>query len=313
MSEHYLSPLFLPTSVALVGATEREGALGRFVFLNLQSGGFRNKGSEGVIYAVNPKHDQVFGQPCFARLSDLPATPDLIVIATPAAGVGNILQEAGVAGVRAALILSAGFAETGAEGQVRAHAVEAIARRYGIRMIGPNCIGMMRPAIGLNATFANAGVRAGSLALVSQSGAVCTAILDWAATTEIGFSSVISLGGALDVDSLLQAYRNKSGNLVVVYTDTSDISAEGFAASVQMRYGSPATDGYYSFILLMSRKNSLLFASVNSHTLPFVNDQLLLGLLEPGFQSLKEKRRAEGVTRICMKAIEFLEQLPKKQ
>ncbi len=115
------------------------------------------------------------------------------------------------------------------------------------------------------------------------------------------------------IDSLLQAYRNKSGNLVVVYTDTSDISAEGFAASVQMRYGSPATDGYYSFILLMSRKNSLLFASVNSHTLPFVNDQLLLGLLEPGFQSLKEKRRAEGVTRICMKAIEFLEQLPKKQ
>lgn len=197
MSEHYLSRLFLPSSVALVGATEREGALGRFVFLNLQSGGFKDK---GTIYAVNPKHEQVFGQPCFARLSDLPATPDLIVIATPATTVGQILQDAGVAGVRAALILSAGFAEIGAEGQARAQAVEDIARRYGIRLIGPNCIGMMRPAVGLNATFANAGVRAGSLALVSQSGAVCTAILDWAATTEIGFSSVISLGGALDVD-----------------------------------------------------------------------------------------------------------------
>ncbi|MBK9660538.1 MAG: TPM domain-containing protein [Chitinophagaceae bacterium] len=115
------------------------------------------------------------------------------------------------------------------------------------------------------------------------------------------------------IDSLLQAYRKKSGNLVVVYTVMADISAEGFATSVQMQYGSPATDSFYSFILLMSRKNSLLFASVNKYTLPYVNEDLLLSLLESGFESLKQKRTAEGVTQICMKAIEFLEQLPKKQ
>lgn len=262
MSEHYLSPLFLPTSVALVGATERDGALGRFVFLNLQSGGFRSKGSEGVIYAVNPKHDQVFGQPCFARLSDLPATPDLIVIATPAAGVGNILQEAGVAGVRAALILSAGFAETGAEGQARAQAVEAIARRYGIRMIGPNCIGMMRPAIGLNATFANAGVRAGSLALVSQSGAVCTAILDWAATTEIGFSSVISLGGALDVDFgevldfLVQDVETKS---ILLYVEGIR-DARGFLSALR------AAARVKPVVVLKAGRYTLSSQAASSHT-----------------------------------------------
>ena len=195
MSEHYLSRLFLPQSVALIGATEREGALGRFVWLNMRAAKFR-----GTIYAVNPKHDAVFGELCYTRLNDLPATPDLIVIATPAATVANILRDAGEAGIHDALILSAGFAETGAEGKALADAVEEIAKRYRIRLLGPNCVGMMRPAIGLNATFANAAGKPGSLALVSQSGAVCTAILDWAATTEIGFSSVISLGGALDVD-----------------------------------------------------------------------------------------------------------------
>lgn len=195
MSEHYLSRLFLPKSVALIGATEREGALGRFVWLNMQAAKFR-----GPIYAVNPKHDTVFGEVCYARLNDLPAPPDLLVIATPAQTVANILRDAGEAGIRDALILSAGFAEIGAEGKVLAEAIEEIAKRYRIRLLGPNCVGMMRPAIGLNATFANTAGRPGSLALVSQSGAVCTAILDWAATTEIGFSSVISLGGALDVD-----------------------------------------------------------------------------------------------------------------
>ena len=195
MSEHYLSRLFLPASVAVVGATEREGALARFVFLNMRAAKYG-----GVLYAVNPKHEQVFGEPCFARLGDLPAPPDLIVIATPAATVANILHDAGEMGVRAALILSAGFAEIGAKGIEHARAVEEMAKHYGIRLIGPNCIGMMRPSIGLNATFANAPAKPGALALVSQSGAVCTAILDWAATTEIGFSSVISLGGALDVD-----------------------------------------------------------------------------------------------------------------
>lgn len=195
MFTHYLSPLFSPGSVAIVGASAREGALGRFVLENMQASGFKGK-----IFGVNPKYDRVLDVPCFPTLSKLPGTPDLIVITTPAQTVAGILRDAGEFGVPAAVVLSAGFAEIGPAGRARADEVIEVARRFGLRMIGPNCVGIMRPGIGLNATFATAPAKPGSLALISQSGAVCTAILDWAATTEIGFSSVISLGGALDID-----------------------------------------------------------------------------------------------------------------
>jgi acetyltransferase len=195
MTDHYLSPLLAPTSIAVVGASERADSLGRMVFANLLAAPFK-----GPLFAVNPKHDKVLGERCYAQLSKLPSTPEAIVITTPAPTVANILDEAGTAGVRAAIILTAGFAEIGELGQERARMVASVAAHHGIRLLGPNCIGIMRPELGLNATFANTNGRAGSLALVSQSGAVCTAILDWAASTEIGFSSVVSLGGALDVD-----------------------------------------------------------------------------------------------------------------
>ncbi len=195
MSTHYLTPMLAPKSVAIVGASEREGALGRFVFENMRRGPFN-----GALYAVNPKHSRVFGETCYAALADLPEVPDLIVIATPARTVADLIRGAGVMGVRQAVVLSAGFNEAGEEGRILSAQIKAELMRYGIRMVGPNCLGVIRPSIGLNATFANAPARAGSLALVSQSGAVCTAILDWAASTEIGFSSVISMGGALDLD-----------------------------------------------------------------------------------------------------------------
>jgi acetyltransferase len=195
MSAHYLSCLFTPSSVAIVGATERPGALGRFVFENLRAAGFK-----GPIYAVNPKHTTVFEHPCYSALTALPETPDLIVVTTPGETVAKILADAGAKGIHHAVVLSAGFAETGEEGRARASTIQNLLKRFDIRLLGPNCIGIMRPSIGLNATFSNAQGRPGSLALISQSGAVCTAILDWAATTEIGFSSVISLGGALDLD-----------------------------------------------------------------------------------------------------------------
>jgi acetyltransferase len=195
MSGHYLSSLLAPNSLAVVGASERADALGRMVFANLLAAPFK-----GALFAINPKHDAVMGQRCYPQLSKLPTVPEAIVITTPASAVAKILEEAGEIGVRAAIILTAGFAEMGEAGRERAASVETVAKRFGIRLIGPNCIGIMRPELGLNATFANTNGRAGTLALVSQSGAVCTAILDWAATTEIGFSSVISLGGALDVD-----------------------------------------------------------------------------------------------------------------
>ncbi len=199
MSTHYLHSLMAPRSVAVIGASEREGALGRFVLENMRNNGFQSA-HEGILYAVNPKYRTVFGEKCYRSVDDLPTVPDLMVITSPADTVAGILHNAGTFGVKNAVVLSAGFSESGKDGRIRSKLVEAELTRFGMRMIGPNCVGIMRPAIGVNATFASTACRSGSLALISQSGAVCTALLDWAATTEIGFSSVVSLGGALDLD-----------------------------------------------------------------------------------------------------------------
>ena len=195
MSRHHLAPLLAPESVALVGATEREGALGRIVWQNLAAGGLR-----GAPSAVNPKHAAVFGQRCYPNLGKLPQAPELAVLVTPARAVPGIIEEAGVAGVRAAVILSSGFGETGDGGRALQEEVLAAARRHKVRLLGPNCLGLMRTDSGLNATFSPAAALPGRLALISQSGAICTAILDWARPAGVGFSSVVSLGGAADVD-----------------------------------------------------------------------------------------------------------------
>ena len=192
---HYLHPLLAPRSVALVGATERPGALGSIVYRNLMDAPLR-----GPLYAVNPKHRAIFGKPAYASLAKIPEPAELAVIVTPARTVPQILRDAGAAGVKAAVVLTSGFGETGPSGQaLQAEMLEA-ARKAGVRVLGPNCLGIMRTDIGLNATFARTYARPGRLALVSQSGAICGAILDWAATAEVGFSSMISLGGAADVD-----------------------------------------------------------------------------------------------------------------
>ncbi|HEX7219027.1 MAG TPA: bifunctional acetate--CoA ligase family protein/GNAT family N-acetyltransferase [Burkholderiales bacterium] len=195
MLAHYLKPLLAPDSAALVGATEREGALGAIVWRNLAAAGLR-----GGLYAVNPKHRMLFGQRAYARLQELPRAPDLAVVVTPAHAVERVVGDAAEAGIKAAVILTSGFGETGAEGRALQARVLAAARRGAVRLLGPNCLGVMRTDRGLNATFARTPARPGRLALVSQSGAICGAILDWAAPAEVGFTSVVSLGGAIDVD-----------------------------------------------------------------------------------------------------------------
>ena len=195
MTKHYLRPLLAPRSVALVGATEREGALGSIVWRNLAAGGLK-----GRLYAVNPKHRAIFGERAYARLPELPEAPDLAVVVTPARIVPAIVADAGAAGAKAAVILSSGFAEIGEPGRALQAEVLAAAKRAGVRLLGPNCLGVMRTDCGLNATFARTPSLRGNLALVSQSGAIATAILDWAHGAHIGFSSVVSLGGAIDVD-----------------------------------------------------------------------------------------------------------------
>ncbi len=195
MIRHYLQPLLAPRGVALVGATEREGALGRIVHRNLV-----DARPQGPLYAVNPKHQTIFGRQAYARLADLPDKVDLAVIVTPARTVPQIVREAGAAGIKGAVVLTSGFGETGPAGKKLQEELVEAAREAGVRVLGPNCIGVMRTDAGLNATFTRGNALAGSLALVSQSGAICGAIVDWATRAGVGFSSVVSLGGAADVD-----------------------------------------------------------------------------------------------------------------
>lgn len=195
MPQHYLEPLFNARSVAVFGASEREDSVAGTLFRNLRHAGYK-----GDVYPVNPKHAEIFGERCYARASDLPATPELALIATPAATVAPILEECGQRGIRHAIVLSAGFAEVGAQGIKLEEGLQRVAKQHGIRFIGPNCLGIQRPAIGLNATFSQGATQAGDLALVSQSGALCTAMLDWAEANGIGFSSVVSTGASADLD-----------------------------------------------------------------------------------------------------------------
>jgi acetyltransferase len=181
--------------VALVGATERQGALGDIVFRNLAAGGLR-----GGLFPVNPKHARVHGQRAYSRLDRLPERPDLAVIATPGRTVPGIIDDAGALGIKAAIVLSSGFAEAGPAGVALQQEMLAAARRHGVRILGPNCLGAMRTDTGLNATFARKPARKGNLAVVSQSGAICGALLEWADRAGVGFTSVVSLGAAADVD-----------------------------------------------------------------------------------------------------------------
>ena len=192
---HYLTPLFEPVSVAIIGATERAGAIGAVLVQNMCAARYR-----GALFAVNPKHRSVNGVPCYPSIGEVPQRVDLAVIATPPQTVPQLMAECGLAGVRAVVIITAGFSETGEAGARLERAALDNARRHGVRVIGPNCLGIMRPGIGLNATFARGNGLPGGLGLVSQSGAVCTAMLDWALPNKVGFSSVISMGGSRDID-----------------------------------------------------------------------------------------------------------------
>jgi len=173
MGKHYLNTLFEPKSVAVFGASDRSGSVGNLVFRNMIEGDFR-----GEVYPINPKHDKVQGHKAYADLNSIGRPIDLAVITTPAATIPGIIESCGENGIRAAVIVSAGFREVGTPGQKLEQALVENARRYGLRFIGPNCLGIMRPGSGLNCTFNKGGASPGKIALVSQSGALCTAILD---------------------------------------------------------------------------------------------------------------------------------------
>jgi acetyltransferase len=195
MSYHYLHPLFNPRAVAVFGASERENSVAGQIVRNLIEGDFA-----GAIHPVNPKHEQMFGRKCYPATFALPSHIDLAIIATPAATVPGLIREIGDHGIRNAIVLSAGFREVGPEGIALEHDICKAAKMHRVRFIGPNCLGMQRPGLKLNATFGPPTAKAGDLALVSQSGAVCTAVLDWAEANDVGFSSIVSMGAGADLD-----------------------------------------------------------------------------------------------------------------
>ncbi len=190
-----LDAIFAPKSVAVVGATETPGSVGRTIVWNLISSSFG-----GTIYPVNPKRSSVLGIKAYPNLSAVPEAVDLVVVVTPAATVPDIIKEAVELDVKGAIIISAGFKETGPEGAELERQIMEHARRGNMRIIGPNCLGVMSPVSGLNATFASAMARRGSVGFISQSGALCTAILDWSLSENVGFSAFVSIGSMLDVD-----------------------------------------------------------------------------------------------------------------
>jgi len=190
-----LDVFFKPKSVAVIGATEREGHVGRSVLWNLISSPFG-----GTVYPVNAKRASILGIRAYPNVASLPEPPELAVVVTPAETVPSVIADCARVGVRGAVVISAGFRESGQRGAELEREILAVARPTKMRIVGPNCLGVMCPITGLNATFAQTVARPGTVAFVSQSGALCTAILDWSLREQIGFSAFVSTGSMLDVN-----------------------------------------------------------------------------------------------------------------
>ncbi len=191
----HLDKIFNPKSVAVVGASDEEGSVGYALMKNFLESGF-----EGEVYPVNIRKKEILGVKAYQTVEQLPKTVDLAVIATPAKTVPDVVEQCGRAGIKGLIIISAGFKETGPEGKALEDKILEIKRKYDLRIIGPNCLGIIRPSIRLNATFINKMPRPGNIAFISQSGALGTAILDWAVHENVGFSHFVSVGSMIDVD-----------------------------------------------------------------------------------------------------------------
>ncbi|HEY1500500.1 MAG TPA: bifunctional acetate--CoA ligase family protein/GNAT family N-acetyltransferase [Acidobacteriaceae bacterium] len=212
-----LASIFTPKSVAVVGATDREGSVGCTVLQNLLGSPFG-----GPVWPVNPRRDSILGVPAYKSIKNLPGVPDLIVVTTPAGTVPAIIQEAVDFGVPSAIVISAGFKETGEPGKALERQIAQTIKGR-MRLIGPNCLGVMNPVGGVNANFAKAMVPAGRLAFISQSGALLTAVLDWCIREQVGLSGCVSAGSMLDVSfgELIDHYgQDPNTDSIVIYMES---------------------------------------------------------------------------------------------
>jgi len=230
-TEHQpLKAIFTPKTVAVIGATDRIGSVGRTVLWNLISHAFG-----GTVFPVNPKRHSVLGIKAYPTIASVPDAVDLAIVVLPAPSVPDVISECVEAGVKGAIIISAGFKESGQAGAALEAQILERARRGNLRIIGPNCLGVMNPLTGLNATFAGAMARPGNVGFISQSGALCTAILDWSLQENVGFSAFVSVGSMLDVgwgDLIDYLGDDPHTHSIVIYME-SIVNARSFLSAAR--------------------------------------------------------------------------------
>lgn len=225
-----LDTIFAPKNIAVIGATETLGSVGRTIVWNLISSPFG-----GTVFPINPKRPSVLGIKAYPTISDVPEPVDLAVVVTPAQTIPGIISDCADFGVKSAIIISAGFKETGAGGVELERQIMEHAHRGKMRIIGPNCLGVMSPITGVNATFASTIARRGSVGFISQSGALCTAILDWSLRENVGFSVFVSIGSMLDVDwgdLIYYLGDDPHTKSIVIYMETIG-NARGFLSAAR--------------------------------------------------------------------------------
>lgn len=252
-----LESLFMPRSVAVVGATDREGTVGRSILTNLQASRFPLR-----LFAISPTHSEVRGIQTHKRIGDIPEAIDLALIVTPAQTVAQIVGECVDAGVKSAVVISAGFREQGRDGAILEDEIQKHLRRGSLRLIGPNCMGFMNPTIGLNATFAKLMPQKGSVAFLSQSGALQTAILDWSLKEQVGFSAIVSTGSMLDVgwgDLIYYFGDDPHTKSILLYMESVGDARSFLAAARQIALSKP-------IIVIKAGRSEAASRAAASHT-----------------------------------------------
>jgi acetyltransferase len=254
--QHPLDPILKPRSVAVIGATEKPGSVGRTILYNLISNPFG-----GTVYPVSPTRKSVLGVRAYKSISEVPDTIDCAVIVTPAPSVPAIVRECVENGVKGAVIISAGFKETGPAGKALEDEILAIAGDK-MRIIGPNCLGVMMPRGHYNATFAGATANAGNVAFISQSGAICTSVLDWSFREKVGFSAFISIGSMLDVgwaDLIYYLGDDPNTQSIVIYMESIGDARAFLSAAREVARRKP-------IIVIKAGRTAAAAAAAASHT-----------------------------------------------
>src|SRR6202142_1002906 len=274
-----LDVFFSPKTVAVIGATENPGTVGRTVLWNLVTSPFG-----GTVYPVNPKRPSVLGVKAYPSVTDIPEQVELAVIITPPPSIPGLIRECGENGVQGAIVISAGFKEIGPEGAELERQLLVEAQKANIRIIGPNCLGVMSPLSGMNATFATTVARPGSVGFISQSGALCTAVLDWSLKEMVGFSAFISVGSMVDVgwgDLIYYLGNDPKTKSIVIYMESIGNARSFLSAAREVALTKP-------IIIIKPGRSAAAAKAAASHT----------GSLTGSDEVLEAAFRRSGVLRV---------------